>query len=128
MHSALNALISPGYPAKDVRGFFCLQFLLFLYTFGMEKEQTWFVYILQCQDKTLYTGITTNLIQRVYEHNHSPKGAKYTRGRRPVTLCYSEPHPSRSAAASREYQIKQLSRKQKKQLIGKLYCYEVDCS
>jgi len=86
----------------------------------MEKEQTWFVYILQCRDMTLYTGITTNIKQRLYEHNHSPKGAKYTRGRRPVTLAYSEPHLSRSSAASREYQIKHLSKKQKKQLIGKL--------
>ena len=83
------------------------------------KEQTWFVYILQCCDKTLYTGITTNLEQRLYEHNHSPKGAKYTSGRRPVTLHYSETHPSRSSAASREFQLKRLSRKQKKQLIGK---------
>jgi len=84
------------------------------------KEQKWFVYILQCSDKTLYTGITINLKQRLIEHNSSPKGAKYTRGRRPVTLIYSKAHPSRSSAASREHQIKQLTRKQKKQLIGKL--------
>ena len=87
----------------------------------MDKEaQKWFVYILQCDDNTLYTGITTNLKQRLHEHNHSPKGAKYTKGRRPVALLYSEKHPSRSAAASREYQIKRFTRKQKKQLIGKL--------
>lgn len=85
-----------------------------------KKHPTWFVYILLCADKTLYTGITINIKQRLDEHNHSPKGAKYTRGRRPVTLCYSEQHPSRSSAASREHQIKQFTRKQKKQLIGKL--------
>lgn len=87
----------------------------------MDKEtQKWFVYILQCDDNTLYTGITTNLKQRLHEHNHSPKGAKYTKGRRPVVLLYSEKHLSRSAAAGREYQIKRFTRKQKKQLIGKL--------
>ncbi len=83
-------------------------------------EQSWFVYIVECQDKTFYTGITTNLQNRIQEHNQSPKGAKYTRGRRPVILIYSESQVSRSAAASREHQIKQLNRKQKKQLIGKL--------
>ena len=94
----------------------------------MRKEQSWFVYILQCMDKTLYTGITTDLKQRLHEHNHSRKGAKYTRGRRPVTLCYSESHSSRSSAASREHQIKRLSRKQKMQLIGKLKHNGVDYS
>ncbi len=88
--------------------------------------QKWFVYILGCRDNTLYTGITTDLKQRLHEHNHSLKGAKYTRGRRPVSLLYSEQQPSRSAAASREYQIKRFSRKQKKQLIGKLEINAVD--
>lgn len=84
------------------------------------KKQSWFVYIVECRDKTFYTGITRDLTSRIQEHNHSPKGAKYTRGRRPVKLLYSETQTSRSAAASREHQIKQLSRKQKEQLIGKL--------
>ncbi len=84
------------------------------------KKQNWFVYIVECRDKTLYTGITTNLKNRMQEHNHSTKGAKYTRGRRPVTLLYSEKQTSRSAAASREHQIKKLSRQQKEQLVGKL--------
>ena len=85
-----------------------------------KKNRQWSVYILRCSDNSLYTGITTDLPNRLYEHNHSPKGAKYTRGRRPVTLLYSESHPSRSSAATREYQIKQLSRQEKKQLIGKV--------
>jgi putative endonuclease len=93
----------------------------------MEKEtQKWFVYILQCNDNTLYTGITTNLTQRLHEHNHGSKGAKYTRGRRPVSLLYSEKYPSRSAATSREFQIKQFPRKQKQQLIGKFKINALD--
>lgn len=84
------------------------------------KASQWYVYILKCNDDTLYTGITTDLDNRLHAHNHSPQGAKYTRSRRPVFLLYSEAYPTQSAAAAREYQIKQLSRKQKKQLIGKV--------
>lgn len=63
----------------------------------MPKEPLpWFVYLLRCSDQTLYTGITTNLEQRFQEHNHSAKGAKYTRGRRPVRLVYFERQSSRS--------------------------------
>jgi len=78
----------------------------------------WFVYILQCSDSTFYTGITTDLDRRVHEHNESSKGAKYTRGRRPVCLVYSCNFPDKSAAASEEYRIRILSRKAKRQLIG----------
>jgi len=81
------------------------------------KENTWFVYILRCNDETFYTGITTNIDQRLDKHNNSPLGAKYTRGRRPVKIVYVEKQPSRSAATSREYTIKLLRRKQKIQLI-----------
>ena len=84
------------------------------------KSQQWYVYILKCNDGTLYTGITTDLDNRLHAHNHSLQGAKYTRSRRPVSLLYSETHQTQSAAAAREYQIKQLSRRQKKQLIGKV--------
>ncbi|MBU1234017.1 MAG: GIY-YIG nuclease family protein [Proteobacteria bacterium] len=84
----------------------------------MEKETVpWFVYLLRCSDHTLYTGITTNLEQRFQEHNHSEKGAKYTRGRRPVQLVYHEQQTSRSLAARREHEIKRFSRQQKEQLI-----------
>ena len=70
----------------------------------------YFVYILRCSDDTLYTGITTELQRRVDEHNHSDKGAKYTKIRRPVTLVYSEVYEDRSSASKREYAIKKLSR------------------
>ena len=77
----------------------------------------WFVYILECADGTLYTGITTDLERRVKEHNTSPKGAKYTRNRRPVKLVYNEEAEDKSSASKREYQIKKLSRKEKLLLI-----------
>lgn len=77
----------------------------------------WHIYMLKCSDETIYTGITTDLIRRVDEHNSSPKGAKYTRIRRPVELIYSEPHEDKSSASKREYEIKQLSKIQKLSLI-----------
>ena len=79
---------------------------------------TYFTYILQCNDDTLYTGITTDVERRVEEHNSSSKGAKYTKVRRPVTLVYTEELADRSSACKREYAIKQLSRDEKKVLIN----------
>lgn len=79
----------------------------------------WFVYILQCADVSLYTGITTDLKRRVGEHNaNDKKGARYTRARRPVVLVYSEQVENRAFAAQREYAIRQLSRAQKLALIS----------
>lgn len=78
----------------------------------------YFVYILRCSDKTLYTGIARDVDKRVIEHNSSDKGAKYTRTRRPVELVYKEKHEDRSSACKREYEIKKLSREKKLQLIS----------
>lgn len=78
----------------------------------------WVVYVLRCADGSLYTGITTQLDRRLREHNDSPKGARYTRHRRPVLLVYSERHPSRSAASKREAAIKKLSRRDKEALLA----------
>ena len=78
----------------------------------------WVVYILCCHDGSLYTGITTDLERRLHEHNHSPKGARYTRQRRPVALAYSEKYASRREACRREYEIKQLDRREKQSLIS----------
>ncbi|WP_126664079.1 GIY-YIG nuclease family protein [Haloterrigena salifodinae] len=75
------------------------------------------VYVLECADGSLYTGYTTDLERRVAEHD-AGEGAKYTRGRAPVELRYHERHESRSAAMSREYEIKQLSRREKERLVG----------
>jgi len=78
----------------------------------------WKLYILRCNDDSLYTGITTNLNRRLYEHNNSSLASKYTRVRRPVKLVYSENCENKSSASKREYEIKQLSRKEKLELIN----------
>lgn len=77
-----------------------------------------FVYIVRCADGTLYTGWTTNLVRRMAAHNGTTTGAKYTRTRRPVTLVYAERAQSKSEAMSREWAIKQMSRREKESLIG----------
>lgn len=75
------------------------------------------LYILQCADGTLYTGITTDIGRRVVEHNFSHLGAKYTRGRRPVVLVFSKPFANRSLATQEEARIKKLTRDGKRRLI-----------
>jgi len=79
---------------------------------------SYFVYILECSDQTLYTGITTDLKKRLDEHNGSDKGAKYTRVRRPVKIVYTEEAENRSLASKREYAIKKLTRMKKLELIN----------
>lgn len=77
---------------------------------------TWFVYLVQCADQTLYTGITTDLEARIARHN-AGTGAKYTRSRRPVHLAWHKRMRSESAARKQEYAIKQLTRQEKQHLI-----------
>jgi len=72
----------------------------------------WYVYLLRCIDDTLYCGITNNLDKRIAAHN-AKRGAKYTKGRTPVSLIYSIECDSKSAALKLEYKIKQLSRDEK---------------
>lgn len=76
----------------------------------------YYVYLLRCADGTLYTGFTNDLARRLAAHN-AGKGAKYTRGRRPVELVYWESFSNKSSALRREYAIKQLPRRQKLTLI-----------
>jgi len=76
------------------------------------------VYIVECNDSTLYTGIATDIQRRLYEHNNLKKGAKYTKIRRPVKLVYSEIQDDRSMATKREYAIKKLTREKKIELIN----------
>lgn len=64
----------------------------------------YYCYILQCSDNTLYTGYTTNIKNRLSQHN-SGKGAKYTRGRRPCTLVYFESFNSKEDAMKREWYV-----------------------
>jgi putative endonuclease len=75
------------------------------------------VYVLSCADGTYYTGYTTDVDRRVAEHD-AGEGAKYTRGRTPVDLVHVETFESRSAAMSREAEIKSLSRAEKEALVG----------
>ncbi len=76
-----------------------------------------FVYILSCADGTLYTGYTVDLARRIAAHN-AGRGAKYTRGRLPVRLVFSEKFRTPNEAMRREAQIKKLSRAEKLALIG----------
>lgn len=78
----------------------------------------YFVYILECADGSLYTGITTDLERRIEEHNSSKLGAKYTKGRRPVKLLYQEKFADKSTALREEARIKKLSRKEKLDFLG----------
>jgi len=77
----------------------------------------YYVYMVECADSTLYTGITTDLQRRLEEHNTSAKGARYTRSRRPVKLVYHEEYSDRSSASKREYEIKKMNKKLKCKLI-----------
>ncbi|MEK7104353.1 MAG: GIY-YIG nuclease family protein [Patescibacteria group bacterium] len=77
----------------------------------------YFVYILECADKTLYVGCTNNLEKRLKEHNNSKQGAHYTKIRRPVILKYSEQFLTLSQARTREAELKRLSRNKKLALI-----------
>lgn len=78
----------------------------------------WIVYIVRCRDDSLYTGITIDIERRLAEHNgENGTGARYTRARRPVTLVYQETATSRSSAARREAEIKQLKKADKESLI-----------
>ena len=87
----------------------------------MSKEESngddkWVVYIVECCDKSLYTGIAKDLARRLKEHN-TGKGAKYTAGRRPVKLIYSENAVGHGQALSREYAIKKLKPREKRALV-----------
>lgn len=77
-----------------------------------------YTYIVECRDGTLYTGWTTDLEKRIKAHN-TGKGAKYTKNRAPVRLVYYEEYETKQEALKREYAIKQLSRRDKLELIAK---------
>lgn len=79
---------------------------------------TWNVYMVRCSDSSLYTGIAMDVARRVGEHNtNDVLAARYTRARRPVTLVYQEKYDTRSEASIREYEIKQMGRKEKLMLL-----------
>lgn len=82
-----------------------------------QRSTDHFVYVLRCGDDTFYTGYTTDVQRRVCEHA-AGEGAKYTRGRTPLELVHVESFPSRSAAMSREYELKQRSRARKETVVA----------
>ena len=92
---------------------------LFLSSSNLLPQIMYYLYILKCADKTLYTGITTNLERRLSEHNGSKLGARYTSARRPVKIVYSRKFKSRSTASKEEARIKKLKKLEKLELIKK---------
>lgn len=82
----------------------------------MGDMTAWYVYMVRCADDSLYTGVATDIAARVATHN-AGKGAKYTRGRRPVILIYQEPQQDRGAALRRERAIKRLRPAAKLRLV-----------
>ena len=79
---------------------------------------SWYVYMLRCGDDTLYTGVTDDVEKRIAAHR-AGKGAKYTRGRGPLEPVFVEEQPDKSAALRREYEIKQMPRQKKLELMQK---------
>jgi len=83
----------------------------------------YYVYIVLCKDQTLYTGIATDLVRRINEHNHAKLGARYTASRRPVKLIYSKSFNNRSVATREEARIKKLKRSEKLDLVKRYRKY-----
>lgn len=79
---------------------------------------SWFVYMIEASDGSLYTGITTDVTRRFAEHRDGKLGARYFNGRQPKRVVYVEPAEDRSMASKREAAIKQLARQQKLALIS----------
>lgn len=77
----------------------------------------WFLYLIRCRGGHLYTGITTDVERRLQEHSLGPRGARFLRGRGPLTLAFQAPVGDRGQALRAEYRVKQLRRVQKESLI-----------
>jgi putative endonuclease len=84
---------------------------------GDDVSGPWVVYIVRCADGSYYTGVARDLAARIGDHNRGT-GARYTRGRGPVTVVYAESAPDRSAAQRREASIKRMSRRAKERLAA----------
>ena len=80
-------------------------------------NEVWFLYVLECSDCSLYTGISNNIEKRLKEHNTGLRGAKYTRSRRPVTFLISWKFKTKSGALKAEFRFKQLSKHEKQVAI-----------
>lgn len=82
------------------------------------SESRYTTYVLRCADGTLYVGSTNNIEKRIIEHNSSPRGARYTRQRRPVQIMHTEEYATLSESRRREAEIKRLTRQKKLALCG----------
>jgi len=78
-----------------------------------KTARTYYVYLLECMDGSVYTGITTDVGRRVQEHTKGKQGANYTRAKKPKQVIYTEEHPNRSEASKREAEIKRMPRAKK---------------
>lgn len=88
----------------------------------MSADSRWFVYILECDGRYLYTGITTDISRRMGEHRKGPPlGAKFMRGVRKIELAYSVAVDNRSMASKIESRIKKLSRIEKAEIISRQF-------
>ncbi|EKM0376575.1 GIY-YIG nuclease family protein [Cronobacter turicensis] len=85
--------------------------------------EEWFLYLIRCPDNRLYTGITTDVARRFAQHQRG-KGAKALRGKGELTLVFSAPAGNRSEALRTEYRIKQLTKRQKEQLVAGELAFE----
>lgn len=83
-----------------------------------QHDLNWSVYIIEANDGSFYTGITTDVSRRFAEHENGKKGAKFFNGKRPVRLLFTEDGYNRSTASKREAQIKAMTRSQKESLVG----------
>jgi putative endonuclease len=80
---------------------------------------TWYLYVVECDDGSLYTGVTTDTQRRVHEHNHTAQGARYTRSRRPVDLVAVWSYPDRSTVCQAEAAFKALDRSDKIEWVAR---------
>lgn len=83
----------------------------------MDTTDIWFLYLLRCRDGALYTGITNDVESRLEAHRNGT-GAKYTRGKGPLTLAYTREVGSRSLASKLEYRVKRLRKSEKERLVS----------
>ncbi|MFT5138393.1 MAG: putative endonuclease [Lysobacterales bacterium] len=84
------------------------------------EANQWFVYIIEADDNSWYTGITTDVQRRFKEHVSGVKGARYFRGRKPSIIVFTEGGHNRKSASQREAKIKKMSRAQKQSMVASL--------
>ncbi len=84
----------------------------------MSSSVVFSLYIVRCSDDTLYTGIASDVRKRISEHESSPRGSKYLRGKGPLRLEFAEQVGDRAVASTLEYRVKRLTRARKEALIS----------